>query len=1164
MARRTASTGSDLFKETTVQQWLDVFKEENVRVDAVDREKRQIRINCIHPNHVDTGASARLDLEYGNYHCWSCDADRIFDPLSLLSIITNTPHNKLRQYFADHFGLTITYRAINQENDDYAEDTSLLADFVDFGRWALKSVYDDFQKTNGDETQSVLPTLPVLVSRYYKAIQWLQTKDIELADLTFLNIGLLVGIGDVQRWIQDWMLLNQRRKIEEIVPFTQNYKDFFGKVAVTEHTGALLFPHYVTPKRVGRIQARIDFLAPPALPGQTKDPFRFVFVEPADDAPSHIQRLLKSATGFYGLDMLRHWPRQAIAKGVYMTEGATDTIAVTLAQWRLHQSVLRPSIGVAGTGQTDVDSLSALGIDHIWMLQDAPHAKGDTIAQVYIKKAKKIDMSIFSWPSGYEKYKDMFDIYKKGGASALFTAITKDSNFLSAVNYMRQKFEADIADQGPQAAENIFAEYVASLGGDATKRAFIDAVSEDHEFLKSEDIERSIVGIDDDTVDGFLKRIIRDLDRHYEFLFKEQERTTDTIRENITFREKETRRIIKIPYTMSAIESTIMMKFGGPWQWAIAAHMPSDMLYRTVGKQRKQKSPTAVMPDMKNSVKAALDTIVRALDTPDNGRFGHLSNGVHSITEVLPSEDGANTAVEKILIVNGAYCFIGEFQENGDISWKDYMPFLRDDPTYGTARWTNDILSVEDLAHGNTVDMSYVWDSYHKIIDTGWGFQDQEADAIWLTALAIYSAVYDFQDRTLMTVITADRSSGKSKLVKDMFAGHGQPRYGMPVVPFFHYAEFPSSSPVGIEQTFGGAKGIMKRGLVLDEFENDSPRASDKMDRFFGMIRGMLDGETTVHKGTRSGIARDIVLRFPVLLAGILEFEDTTGAVRSRVYRIEMAHDPTRKSPRAMVRDVHGKLDAVAITRDLTVGVYRHAIRLRNEVDRFEDLMSQEDFGMQSMPIKPESRTQKSIATIAGIMSICGKNDQEVESACALLFKKTVAKNAPEAEKPGERIWNAMMSYTVAIPDGKTPGLTGIMSPGSRLSKISLIDAILDANLRYNIGENDFFPGFHVVDERYLVIDPFYLRTFFEQNLGRQWDNAVTLLARCYTVMPHDRAVPIAVKANRKFYAKSKKFTVVLLPVELSDVIALRDAKDTDTKESNDVSPTRDGQMGDV
>lgn len=1148
---RTSAAGPALFKEMTIAQWVNVFNKENITVAKVDEDKKQLNIHCVHPGHSDSDASARLDLEYGNYHCWACNADRIYDPLQLLEIITNTPAPTLVSYVKENFGLQVSYKNTANYNTEYEEDTQKLNWLVEFGRWSLARVYEEYENTaTGAPASWAAP--PIDQANYFKAIAWLKKKSIEENDLPNFNIGILVGNGDIQSWVDAWDASAQRlNTIVAKQEFVDNLYCKYYENVLTHAAGALLFPHYISPNRVGRVQSRVDFLSAKTF---GKKPLKFFYAGPIAEEKkiagvtlSTIGRLVDSQAGFYGLDMVRNWPAAAVKDGLFLCEGATDTIAANLAQYRKHGVVVRPAIGIAGTGQKDLNCLSSLGVDKLWMLQDAPGAQGDEVAKTYLQKATKVDISLFTWPAAVSTYKDMHQIYQDAGPDVLFDTIINEQNYVSSVDFILSLLVKAAKGKGPEAIKALVESHTKWLGGRATQLAFVQAASDTFPFISVDEFENNILGIDDDTLDGCKRRIRRDLDDKFTFLFREKDvSVSDKPLLKLTFRDNVSGVITEMPYNKAGIKDAIAMEFDGYDAWAARAPLPSRILYRkSKAGVREDCLTSIVVSEMAAIVSSVMDRIVAGLPKPAHDTYTNLGNGVHSITD---PKDKKN---KKILLINGPYQFIGEFEIQPDgtytIKWEDYKVFLREMPVLPKTvdnLWSSDILDIADLMEGQTIDPETIWDELYQVYNVGWDFIDQEADVIWLTALAIYAAVYDFTDRTLMTRVVGDCGSGKSKLIKDVFAGQCNAADGLPSLPFFYYTDFPSSTKAGIEQYYSGAQGKVRRGLVLDEFENDSFDSQRKIQQFEGQVRGMFDGEATSRKGTKTGQGREIKLRYPVLLAGILEYNDGTGAISSRFNRIEMRpHIPTpstpvRPSPSSMVSQ-KTNIDVVALSRKVAIGLFHHALSIVEYTAHYANAMATAAFGMGELSHEqlPEERSQKSVAIVAAIMHVCGKSQTEISHACNVLFSKLTATKSNSSDghvaKPGELAWDTIISYNQPIPDDKTPGLMATTT--SRLSKISLLDAMLDPVLRTALGDADFFPAFYVVENQYLVIDHHYIKPLIKESFLQDWSVVVSQLRRTMVVLTKKDAKAIAVKAHRKFYAKEKKYLVIELPAELRE-----------------------------
>lgn len=1132
MSRRTTETGPGLFRLTQVSDWKKLCEANGISVGDVDLDAKELKVSCIHPDHHDSDPSARINLKYGNYHCWSCGKAMLFDPIQVVSLITNKTHAEAISVFAETFGIRPSKKAVSLDNAVREEDTKLLSDIVEFGRYILKKSFR--MHDNGAR----------LDDAYTKGVEWLKSRGVKTEHLDVINVGQLPGLGEVDNLIQTWLFQNGR-SISELASFKENYQNYYGVLFnQPQDKGLLLFPMYTSPTRVGAIQFRTDFLRTEeekkALE-KARAP-RFKFVTAPELAPEHIKRLFQreNGSGFYGLDTLRGMPKDAIRGDILATEGVTDCIAVIVAQLEEFQAVSWPCIGVAGTGQKDgFDLLRTMGLTQVHFLQDAPEHNGDSVLQNYLRISSQVDIKAFKWPEDLAATrKDMSEILTKDGAKALIDVVMRDGAFEHPHTYVLNLLLEKADGTSPETTKRFFEEHLNMLGSKEARKALTVEAARQFENISEEEVQEQAVLNDDNSRLGFLLRLKQDIENHFEFLYREQDRedenkTVLVVRKKVASPDGR-QRTFRIHTTGIAMEHLCVGYLPPLGEWAREARMPTDLRMKGKGgKGGKQveRGEAAIATEMRTCLAAVAALIARELPEYYD-KYADRVNGVYQIED---TKDGQ----ERVLVVNGDFRAVGVYDHTNEtnpvISWQEYMPeFQRDcvqDP------WTRYIDSVEALESGNNVDMRKLYQSLYKVIDTGWGFKDQKADTHWLTCLAIYSGVFDFSPRTLATIVTGERGSGKSMLSKKFFGGKQTIEGLMPEIPWYESVAF-STSNAGIQQTFSGASGQVRRGLSIDEFENTCQADQAKMDKLFDMVRDMFDGEATIIKGTPTGQRKNYTLKFPVIFSGILEYEDPTGAMESRLYRIQMEADPQRNGPEIDIPALG--LDLDQISRDLALGVFRWGPTMVKRALAYQNRMIRDGFGSKTLHRRAEARTCVTLSVIAAVLSVCGFSDDGIEGICGLMFKKMARDEAATAERPGERIWSHLMSMTARPID--SDGFADIGSGGHRYdAEITLYDSLLCPDLRKLIGTPGYFNGTYVIEHEgypYIILDKTYLLNKLKQaGVEQSWPAITKLLKRCFETLDHDVGRLIAGRQVNKRFRQKPETTVLYLRIP-DDIVA--------------------------
>lgn len=1131
MTESTSLSGSSLFKKTTLEGWTNLIQDyqKNTQMKR-DDARGQIKLQCVRPDHSDSDPSAILSVRYGNYFCWSCkskDPKREFDPIALTATIAGVAYEDATELFEAYFGLKVDSGISDRQTRQKRANEEILRSFVEFPHFILSSAW---LKYNRGERGTP----------YDLAIEWLHARGLKLRHVkNHFQIGVLPSISDIGAEFPKFL----HTKTSEFWEDTDNqnnahdwFMEYYGGELTSGRTGALLFPFWINPTDVGRVQIRTDFLSKKK---NNKYRFHFVSVDQSSDGIcEEVKKFAKRPIGFFGLPeaikLLRGGHR------AYLTEGVTDCLAMHVSQIEGGPGVVDiPAIAAAGSGLTEevFNGLSSAGIYEILSCQDHPDHSGDDVLRTYIGMARDIDLLKLDWPEGVQ-HKDLCKIMLDDSPEACYAMFSNPDNFITTVDFLVRRAQAEVLKEqaGPEYQQKIVESIMEGVASNANKRAFLERVSAIFEGLSTKELEKALDSVlDKDTIEGFLARIEQAVFEAYDFLYRRFDPYNQ--KTYIAYRSRKKARVIveeevSSGWANSAAGRMINNDFGNPTKWAAVLKAPKSITHTQAAKKQAKRTPRGVATE----VKACLESVLSGICTEVEMHYDpweKLGNGVHRI---MQEEE------EKILVVNGPLRFLGTFEGsplNPQVSWQEYMADL----SYVQTRsaWCSTIEDVESLEKGNSVNLAEVWDDLYKVISTGWAFVDQEADENWLTALAIYSAVYDFMPNTLLTSISAPAQSGKSKLAKHMFGGKQDPQESvMPSIPFFAYKDFPNTSEPGIRQSFSGAEGVVRRGLVLDEFEwnPNSPKSQQTMSSILDTCRSMLDGSAEISKGTRTGRQREYDLRFPLITAGISEFQDPNGATESRIYRIEMRREAGRLSPKHMVTEKYPQFDGKQLTRNMTVGIYRWAIQIREEAEKLYHRFEREQFIKRRMkfPERANDRSASLLCIAGGVMVCAGLSIDEVERRLTLMFDKVGHTLHERTETVGDQIWGRLMAETAVVP-GELNGFE--MGFSNDKEYISLFDALTGEDTRDFVGSKKLFPGIRVLQEQekyYILLNAHYLKRFLDSE-SLNWVQFKTHVERNFGGYPEKemRKLVHKITGNTSIYRR-KHACLINAPEDLVEI----------------------------
>jgi hypothetical protein len=974
------------------------------------------------------------------------------------------------------------------------------------------------------------------------AVGWLSNNGVTKADLQtrFPQIGVVPRLDTIDSLIQGFISGQQGEywlDIQNQQKFVKTYKEYFSEEILNARFGALVFPYHLYPNTVGRIQVRTDFLS------KKPTKMRFHFVSPGQDSSHFTKRLAERNVGYFGLPYALKLNKGE--KKLLATEGVSDLLAGYKAQLEATGGVISiPLIAIAGTGteEQSFNQISSLGIEELWICQDSPEHKGDDVVKSYAAIAKDIDIRPLLWDNHkYKNVKDLRHLKQVFGAAELAAFILEESNFSSLSDYLCDLILQEIEKDSPgvEKQKKLIDEMCSRVASPSVAKAILNRLSEELPDLELGDIKNKVNSIiNDDTVEGFMARVEAYILSKYTFLYRRFDKNSNSTQ--IVYKSNSNSRMVieeKVCASWASTTAGVLISndFGALNEWAQVLKAPTNLMYIQKGKVSTMRTPRGIYQEVKSCVEMVLSKISAAVPLMHDP-FDGLGNGVHAV--VYKDK-------ECILVSNGQHRFIGTFVDSTppSIQWEEYMPELSSNLT--AVEWSQHLLKVDDLIEGNSINLRDVWDNIEKVINAGWTFKNQEEDTTWFTALSIYSAFYDFMTTTLLTNITANARSGKTKLVKHFFAGKQDAiETIMPCTNFFAYMDFPNTTEAGIRLAFSGSDGVVRRGLVLDEFEwmSKNPKSQATMTSLLDTCRSMLEGEALVNKGTKGGRNRQYNLRFPLITAGITEYRDDTGATESRMYRVELMHSKDRESPKHVVRSAFPDIDGQKITRDLTIGAFKWALKVREFSEQVYTRYERNDFIKRKMTVTSNDRSAMLLSVVGGVMMAAGFSDNEIENRLAKMLDKVCKSLDARTESVGDQMWQRLLSEKSPLSTEISGTIDYSMLSGSTSDKewITLFDALSDESLIPHIGSRKFFPFVNYLadtetGEKYLLFDRYYLKPFLDKE-SLTWVQFKTQMDRAFDGLDDDtlRSVARRITGNSKYSKVDKKLCMVPIPGDIT------------------------------
>jgi hypothetical protein len=211
------------------------------------------------------------------------------------------------------------------------------------------------------------------------------------------------------------------------------------------------------------------------------------------------------------------------------------------------------------------------------------------------------------------------------------------------------------------------------------------------------------------------------------------------------------------------------------------------------------------------------------------------------------------------------------------------IPFIEDG-------WTELVKRASDLLDEPAYTAEDTFKRVFRIINENFGFEHQEVDALYCTALLFYNHLYDIiGGRRMLTHFTAEYESGKTTIMS-LIAGHHQYKE----INLCDHGRAPDQfTQAAFQQWYCNTRLV----ACLDEMNDKSngTRDSEKKREFYMKTRSLAtSGSMTVAQGSADGRGRSYIIRNSIITASGSLIHDEMD--ESRYNTIYMKKDPRRGS----------------------------------------------------------------------------------------------------------------------------------------------------------------------------------------------------------------------------------------------------------------------------
>jgi hypothetical protein len=795
------------------QAWLSIAKDFKPKRQFTLDGFNSVKGRCVNPLHEDKNPSFWVYPDRHFAVCRGCNM-HITNPIELVQKFTDFAVSEAINYLRQHFNIEFLSKDTIAELEEQRTRRLVKQEICAIAHQEMCNALND--PNNPRYAQTV------------KSLDWLvKTRLIDAKTLYALPVGVMPGYTQLheEMSLRYVAKLKQSEHSQGKIPPPENLTDKLPEYVGTHATwnyfpGAVVFPLHATPSEIGRIKLRA-----PLVNEKT-------FIVLTDD--------YEDTLGLYGLGWDGYssfFSNKQNTEGVYVTEGEIDVLSWMSRIVKTRNTTAPfPLVSAGGMGSSaDIEPiLKSTGTDHVFLIGDAPSAKGDTVVRAWLNGMKHLHAKIFTGWDAFAGCGDIDEAVNKYGESKIIDELytNRDANYVSPGKWAYQQADADLTAL-TKTDLRVTLETTAMHGRYIKHRLdlaeFLELICTKHSL--NESLLRREISCREDTPNGFVQRCQDALEQ---LLFTVGQMSTSSSVRVIHLFDKKTKNMHKIELGNEKSLKSQLAPISGRIINFIEEHVgiPTFMRDEFDGLSDRQLGGNL----LHYLTEACLNMAAGAPDMAGK----HSGQGYHCTK-------GPNGELHEH-IVCGSNVFKLE-RINGEITYT-----MLEGPADRTCNMVFDIskkawgpgeLSVAKL---NTLTGASLKDAYNdlvKLYDTCFKFQKHTIIPRLLAGCVLCLPLTEALLRPLLLYITGESQSGKTSLVSTfcdkigsddlriMMCGQGEDSY----------------THAGIAtQTDRDS-----RSIVIDEFESDDAKKGKYVPGILEMYRGLISGSTQRTLGQPGG-----------------------------------------------------------------------------------------------------------------------------------------------------------------------------------------------------------------------------------------------------------------------------------------------------------------------
>jgi hypothetical protein len=795
------------------EAWLSIAKDFKPKRQFTLDGFNSVKGRCLNPAHEDKNPSFWIYPDRHFATCRGCGM-HITNPIELLQKFTNFAVSEAINYLRQHFNIEFLSKETVAELEEQRVRKLVKQEIFSIAHQEMCNALND--QTNLRYAQTI------------KSLTWLtKTRLIDPKTLYALPVGIMPGYTQ----LYDDMTLRYVAKLKQAehsngkVPPPENLTDklpeYIGTHATWEHfPGAVVFPLHATPSEIGRIKLRAPIIG------------EKTFIVLTDD--------YEDTLGLYGLGWegyTTYFANKQNTEGVYVTEGEMDVLSWMSRIVTTHNATAPfPLVSAGGVGASaDIEPiLKSTGTDHVYLIGDAPSARGDIVVRTWLNGIKHLHTKVFTGWNYLSGCGDIDEAINKHGETKVIDALygQQDLTYVSPGKWAYQQADAELnalAKTDLRVALETTAMHGRYIKHRLDLAEFLDLICAKHSL--NESLLRREITCREDTPNGFVQRCQDALEQ---LLFTVGQSSTSNSVRVIQFFEKKTKVMFRIELGNEKSLKSQLAPISGRIINFIEEHVGIPAFMRDELDGLSDKKLSALL--LHYLTEACLNMAAGAPDM--SGK--HFGQGYHC-------NKGPNGELHEHIV-----CGSNVFKLDRTGAKITYT--LLEGPADRTCNMVFDIskkewgpseLSVDKLNSLTGIPLKEAYDSLVKLYDTCFRFQKHAIIPRLLAGCVLCLPLTEALLRPLLLYITGESHSGKSSLVatfcdkvgpdalRIMLCGQGEDSY----------------THAGIAtQTDRDS-----RSMVLDEFESDDARKGKYVPGILEMYRGLISGPTQRTLGQPGG-----------------------------------------------------------------------------------------------------------------------------------------------------------------------------------------------------------------------------------------------------------------------------------------------------------------------